>query len=99
MSGTGEVFDGKFALVDRKSGLVYRKEQFDGDDNRLRRELVVVDMRFTRQSIVELCSLAGFEVKMSRYVRAGFVKPRAFQRLFASRWGKEILLLLAKPYC
>jgi GNAT superfamily N-acetyltransferase/SAM-dependent methyltransferase len=99
MSGTGEVFDGKFALVDRKSGLVYRKEQFDGDDNRLRRELVVVDMRFTRQSIVELCRLAGFEVKMSRYVRAGFVKPRAFQRLFASRWGKEILLLLAKPYC
>lgn len=97
MANTGEVFDGGYALVNREDGLVYRKEQFDGDDNRLRRELVIVDRRFTRKSIVDLCQAVGFEVLGSRYVRAGFKPPSFLQRLQASRWGKEILLVLSKP--
>ena len=97
MADTGEVFDGRVALINREEGLVYRKEQFDGDDSRLRRELVVVDRRFTMRGIVDLCRSVGFEVEYSSYVRAGFKKPTFLQRIRAARWGKEILLILAKP--
>ena len=97
MADTGEVFDGKLALIDRQEGLVYRKEQFDGNDSRLRRELIVVDRRFTRKSICELCHEAGFDVVMSRYTRSGFQSPAFINRLRGPRWGKEILLLLKKP--
>ena len=97
MADSGEVFDGRYALVDWDDGLVYRKEQFDGDDSRLRRELVVVDRRFTMKGIVNLCKSVGFEVLYSSYVRAGFTRPAFFQRIRASRWGKEILLVLYKP--
>ena len=97
MADSGEVFDGRYALVNREEGLVYRKEQFDGDDSRLRRELVVVDRRFTRKGIEDLCRSVGFEVVRLGYVRAGFKRPGLFQRIRAARWGKEILLLLSKP--
>ena len=97
MADSGEIFDGRFALVNWDEGLVYRKEQFDGDDRRLRRELVVVDRRFTMKGIVNLCKSAGFEVLYASYVRAGFTRPAFFQRIHASRWGKEILLVLDKP--
>ena len=97
MADTGEVFDGKLALIDRQEGLVYRKEQFDGNDSRLRRELIVVDRRFTKKSICELCHEAGFDVVMSRYTRSGFQSPAFINRLRGPRWGKEILLLLKKP--
>lgn len=96
MADSGEVFDGRCALVNWDEGLVYRKEQFDGDDNRLRRELVVVDRRFTMKGIVDLCKSVGFGVLHSSYVRAGFTSPTFFQRIRASRWGKEILLVLVK---
>lgn len=97
MAETGEVFDGRFALVDRQEGIVYRKEQFGGDDKRLRRELVVVDRRFTLKTISRMCQMAGFNVLASRYTRSGFHTPSLFNGLRASRWGKEILLLLRKP--
>ena len=97
MAETGEVFDGRFALVDRQEGIVYRKEQFGGDDKRLRRELVVVDRRFTLKTISRMCQMAGFNVLASRYTRSGFHAPSLFNGLRASRWGKEILLLLRKP--
>ena len=97
MGTTGEVFDGSLALINRDRGIVYRKEQFDGDDCRLRRELVVLDMRFSLASIVKMCENASFKVDMTRYVRAGFAKPPLMKRIRPSRWGKEILLLLSKP--
>lgn len=96
MADAGEVFDGRYALVNWDEGLVYRKEQFDGDDNRLRRELVVVDRCFTMKGIVNLCKSVGFVVSHSSYVRAGFTRPTFLQRICASRWGKEILLVLYK---
>ena len=97
MANTGEVFDGRMALINREEGLVYRKEQFDGDDSRLRRELVVVDRRFTRQKIVEMCQSVGFDVEVVRYVRSGFRTPPLLQYFRALRWGKEILLVLSRP--
>ena len=97
MADTGEVFDGRFALIDRQEGIVYRKEQFGGDDRRLRRELVVVDRRFTLKSICGMCQAVGFDVVVSRYTRSGFRAPSLFNSLRASRWGKEILLLLRRP--
>ena len=96
MAETGEVFDGRYALIDRENGLVYRKEQFDGGDNRLRRELVVVDRRFTKKAIEALCREGGFDVISSRYVRAGFGKAPLLRRFNTSRWGKEILLTLSR---
>ncbi len=97
MADSGEVFAGRYALVNWDEGLVYRKEQFDGDDSRLRRELVVVDRRFTMKGMVNLCKSVGFGVLYSSYVRAGFTSPTFFQRIRAFRWGKEILLVLNKP--
>lgn len=97
MANTGEIFDGRFALIDRQEGLVYRKEQFNGNDERLRRELVVVDRRFTLRSICTMCREAGFAVVAHRYTRSGFHPPPLFKRFRASKWGKEILLLLEKP--
>ena len=97
MADTGEVFDGRFALVDWQEGVVYRKEQFGGDDKRLRRELIVVDRRFTLKSICGMCQAVGFDVLASRYTRSGFSTPPLFNILRASRWGKEILLLLRRP--
>ena len=58
---------------------------------------MIVDRRFTRNGIVELCRSVGFEVVNSSYVRAGFKPPSILQRLRAARWGKEILLVLSKP--
>lgn len=97
MADTGEVFDGRYALIDRQEGVVYRKEQFGGDDKRLRRELIVVDRRFTLKSIRGMCQAVGFDVLASRYTRSGFHAPSLFNGLRASRWGKEILLLLRRP--
>ena len=97
MADTGEVFDGRYALIDRQEGVVYRKEQFGGDDKRLRRELIVVDRRFTLKSIRGMCQTVGFDVLASRYTRSGFHAPSLFNGLRASRWGKEILLLLRRP--
>ena len=97
MADTGEVFDGSFALLDRKEGVAYRKEQFGGDDRRLRRELIVVDRRFTMRSICEMCRGAGFNIVSSRYARAGFRRPSLLNRFRASKWGKEILLVLRRP--
>lgn len=96
MAKTGEVFDGRYALVNREEGVVYRKEQFDGDGNSLRCELVVVDRRFTAETIKQLCKKAGFEVLELRYARAGFRKPSLLNSWRAARWGKEIVLLLQK---
>ena len=97
MAATGEVFDGRYALIDRQEGVVYRKEQFGGDDKRLRRELIVVDRRFTLKSICGMCQAVGFDVLTSRYTRSGFRQPSLFNGFRASRWGKEILLLLRRP--
>ena len=76
---------------------MYRKEQFDGNDKRLRRELVVVDRRFTLQSICAICREAGFDVVAHRYTRSGFHAPPLLRSFRASKWGKEILLVLRKP--
>jgi len=46
---------------------------------------------------VKLCESVGFGVLHSSYVRSGFTRPTFFQRIRASRWGKEILLVLYKP--
>lgn len=97
MADTGEVFDGKFALIDQEEGVVYRKEQFGGDDKRLRRELIVVERRFTMQSICKMCRGVGFNIVSAKYTRAGFRTPSFLNRLRASRCGKEILLVLRRP--
>jgi 2-polyprenyl-3-methyl-5-hydroxy-6-metoxy-1,4-benzoquinol methylase len=93
MESSGEVFNPKYYLIDRKTKIVYRKEQFvEGDD--LPAELLVRDRRYTKQQIEELCTRAGLDVVWSRFVRAGHWN----ESLEADDdRAKEILVLCRKP--
>jgi 2-polyprenyl-3-methyl-5-hydroxy-6-metoxy-1,4-benzoquinol methylase/GNAT superfamily N-acetyltransferase len=70
MERNGEVFNSKNMLYDKETGIFYRLEQFNRG-NSLPVELVVRDMRFTRETITALCENAGFNIEFLRYVHAG----------------------------
>ena len=70
METTGDVFHQNFLLVDRKTQIVYRREQFERG-NQPPVELIVRDRRFKKDEIVQMCMEAGLEVEFSRYVKAG----------------------------
>ncbi len=69
MHRCGDVFDPEYFAIDTRTGLVFRKEQFD--DESLPAEYVIRDRRYTMDEIVSIVSGCGFEVLESRYVRAG----------------------------
>jgi hypothetical protein len=93
METTGDVFNPDLYMIDRKTGVVYRKEQFaEGDE--LPAQLVIRDRRYRRAEIEGMCREAGLEMIWSRFVQAGHwdnalgaFDPRA----------KEILVLCKKP--
>lgn len=70
MEETGDVFDPEHYLLDEAAGVVYRKEQFTSGP-RLPAELIVVDRRYERSELADMCSAAGFVEDWSRYVQAG----------------------------
>ena len=70
MHKSGDVFDPEHFLIDTSSGLVYRKERFEGDEG-LSAEYVIRDRRYRMAEIVRMVESNGFVVKDSRYVRAG----------------------------
>ena len=92
MESTGDIFNPDHYTIDKKTHIVYRREQFTSGSN-LPRELIVRDKRYTQEEIMNLCKSVGFKVIFSRYVQAG-------------RWdtelqptdekAKEILLLCQK---
>lgn len=90
MQKTGEIFDDKYLLLDKESGVVYRKEQFE-EDEYLPAEYLIRDKRYRKEEIEELAEECGFCVVESRYVRAG-----DFSRGQKSEDCKEILLILRK---
>lgn len=69
MEKTGNVFLPDYYLVDEETHVVYRKEQFLSR-NKMPRELIVRDMRFTKAEIIEMCVNAGFVVIESKFVNA-----------------------------
>lgn len=92
MHKSGDIFDPKLFLIDSKTGLVYRKEQF-GDDSSLPAEYVIRDRRYTAKELTDLVKNRGFDVIDCRYVRAGrWDEPLEATDLKA----KEILLIARK---
>lgn len=61
MQKTGDVFSGGSMLIDDKSGIVYRKEQFFSE-NSLPCEYIIRDRRYTIKGIDNLLQKAGFRV-------------------------------------
>ena len=70
MHKSGDIFDPDLYLIDTKTGLVYRKEQF-GEDSSLPAEYVIRDRRYTATEITGLVARHGFDIVDHRYVRAG----------------------------
>lgn len=90
MQSSGEVFDEQYLMIDKYSGIVYHKEQFD-EDGQLPAEYVIRDKRFKMDEIIGLAKECGFKILESRYVRAG----KFYQNQNAEEC-KEILLILQK---
>jgi hypothetical protein len=93
METTGNVFDPDFYMIDRKSDIVYRKEQF-AEGNQLPVEFLVRDRRYRRAEIEDKCRDAGLDVVWSFFVQAGHW-DRALDR--RDPHAKEILVLCRKP--
>lgn len=92
MHKSGDIFDPKFFLIDSKTGLVYRKEQFV-DDSSLPAEYIIRDRRYSAKEMMDLVKIRGFDVIDCRYVRAG----RWEEPLEATdSKAKEILLIARK---
>lgn len=70
MQKSGNIFDPKYIAIDTRTGLVYRKEQFE-NDSRLSAEYVIRDKRYRMKEITALLKENKFEVLDERYVRAG----------------------------
>jgi hypothetical protein len=70
MQSTGNIFNPDYFLLDTSSRLIYRKEQFEMDEE-LSSEYVIADYRFTRKQIVDAFEMGGFKVLSSSYVKIG----------------------------
>jgi len=70
MEQTGDVFNPAYYMIDRDTGVVYRKEQFAAG-TKLPAELIVRDRRFFKEEIEAMCAAVGLTVLWSRFVRAG----------------------------
>lgn len=90
MKSTGNIFNPEYFLINKDDGLVYRKEQFSGDDFVLA-EYVVADKRYKASEIKELAESVGLKVVETRFVSAG-----AWDKPLKSidEHAKEILLVL-----
>nr|VFK50133.1 MAG: Methyltransferase domain-containing protein [Candidatus Kentron sp. TUN]VFK51151.1 MAG: Methyltransferase domain-containing protein [Candidatus Kentron sp. TUN]VFK57334.1 MAG: Methyltransferase domain-containing protein [Candidatus Kentron sp. TUN] len=70
MEKTGNIFDPAHYLVDEKTHIVYRNEQFTVG-GRLPEQLIVMDKRYTKKEITDLCEQVGLKVQWAKYVGAG----------------------------
>lgn len=70
MQSSGNIFNPEYLAVDTDTGLVFRKEQFSGDDE-LAAEYVIRDKRYKKDEICSLIKRQGFEIVNSCFVRAG----------------------------
>lgn len=94
MQRTGNIFDPEHYLIDEKTNLVYRKEEFSGD-GKLSAEYVIRDRRYDMKEIKRMAKECGFVVAESRYVQAG--KFDIALKKGTDTKAKEILLVLKKP--
>jgi len=93
MQRSGNIFDPEHYLIDEKTKLVYRKEEFSGD-GKLSAEYVIRDRRYEMCEIKKMATECGFIVTESRYVQAG--KFDIALKKGTDTKAKEILLVLKK---
>nr|VFK14928.1 MAG: Acetyltransferase (GNAT) domain-containing protein [Candidatus Kentron sp. LPFa]VFK24523.1 MAG: Acetyltransferase (GNAT) domain-containing protein [Candidatus Kentron sp. LPFa] len=70
MEETGNIFNPAHLLVDEKTHIVYRNEQFTRGEE-LPEQLIVMDRRYTKQEIMGLCEEVGLQVQWAKYTGAG----------------------------
>jgi hypothetical protein len=92
MEKTGDIFNPEYYIVEKDTGIVYRKEQFL-EGSSIPTELIVRDKRFTKKEIINLCSDVGLRVLSAQFVSAGnWDKPLSPN----NEKAKEILLICEK---
>lgn len=93
MQNTGDIFDGSKILIEKETGIIYRKEQFTPEDS-LPCELIVRDRRYTVLSIQQLLQRSGFEIIETRFFQAGRMNKPLDS---TSSHAKELLVVAQKP--
>ncbi|OWV05277.1 MULTISPECIES: bifunctional N-acetyltransferase/class I SAM-dependent methyltransferase [unclassified Fibrobacter] len=90
MKVSGNIFKPEYFLINKDDGLVYRKEQFSGDEFLLA-EYVVADKRYHLSEIKKIVQDEGLKIVNTRFVSAG-----AWDKKLTSTdsHAKEILLVL-----
>ncbi|KYF85883.1 hypothetical protein BE20_13435 [Sorangium cellulosum] len=92
MQETGNIFEPELFHLDEAAGIVYRKEQFEGD-GRPPGEYIVRDRRYTREDVAAMCGQAGLRLAWARPVALG----KWEQELAADDpKAKEILFLVER---
>lgn len=92
MQTKGDIFNPEHYIIDSKSNLVYRKEQFE-NDGQLSAEYVIRDKRYTLDEITYNLKKVGFKIIESSYVQAGNWQTSLTS---TDNKAKEILLFLRK---
>ena len=92
MQQTGDVFNPEYILIDKQTSLVYRKEQFN-DDEELPAEYLVRDKRYTMEEITDLIESVGLRLIQARYVQAGHFDV---QLSSSDKKAREILVIAQK---
>jgi 2-polyprenyl-3-methyl-5-hydroxy-6-metoxy-1,4-benzoquinol methylase/predicted acetyltransferase len=90
METTGDIFNPDLLLIDNKTNVVYRKEQFKSGSE-LPVEVIVRDRRYTEDEIRKLCESNDLKIIWSRFVKSGDWDNN--QGMYNS---KEILLFCEK---
>ena len=92
MQQTGDIFNPEYILIDKQTSLVYRKEQFN-DDEELPAEYLVRDKRYTMREITSLVESVGLKVLQAHYVQAGHFDIHLSSK---DKKAKEILVIAQK---
>jgi len=70
MEKTGDIFNPDYYMIDTDTDIVYRREQFS-KGGQLPQELIVRDVRYTKDQIENMCESVGLKVLLSSYVQSG----------------------------
>lgn len=91
MQSSGNIFNGELLAIDTTESLVYRKEQFDNNDE-LSAEYIIRDKRYRLMEICSILEGIGFKIEKSIYTRAGFKD----ELKATDEKAKEILIVARK---
>ncbi|AFM11203.1 Methyltransferase type 12 [Turneriella parva DSM 21527] len=90
MQASGNVFDPKYILYEKKTDTFYRKEQFR-NDGLLSAEYLIRDRRYTLPELTSIFNRYGLEVIHSRYVQAGRFNSELYE---THPRAKELLIIV-----